>query len=739
MTFDLSQFSQAFFEEAEEHLQEMERLLLKIDLAHPDEEDLNAIFRAAHSIKGGAGTFGMFDMMSVTHVLESLLENIRSGLVAITTLHVDIFLRTKDVLLRQLAAHRDGERLEKNIADSIMDQLTTLSIEEKTETKSAVSAFRNHEKPADETVFLQTFNIKLPISQADALPALLESLRSIGVARQEVTNDVDVALSLTTGGGIADVIDAINFFVDDITCVAITTSPVCMLYKEQEKIISEQKRREDKRGYGFFNQLGRDAQANKKIEDEQGYGFFDQHDATTPDPAPQEDLGYGFFDNFEMPVATEAQNTMEELVIPSAAGEAEEAKEIKNQNVKFTPEKPPSEQKNTTKALNVETSSIRVPVEKVDRLINLVGELMITHSMLEKRSEALNPSEHEPMLRSIKHLLRNTKDMQEAVMSIRMTPIDFVFSRFPRMVRDLANKLGKKVELVSIGSANELDRCLIERIIDPLTHLVRNSVDHGIESPEKRIADGKAAIGNITLSAVHQGGTILIEVTDDGAGMSREKIMAKARERDMDVSDDMSDNDVFQMIFAPGFSTAEKVTEVSGRGVGMDVVKKNITSMGGSVTLRSELGVGSTISISLPLTLAIMDGITIACGESHFVLPMGYVIESLRASVNDIREVNGEGKVLLLRGDVLPIIELHTVFGLKPKTLQPHEGIIVILKIEERRAALWIDALVGQQQVVVKNIESNYKKTFGISGATIMGDGGVSLIIDVASLLGCEH
>jgi len=382
-----------------------------------------------------------------------------------------------------------------------------------------------------------------------------------------------------------------------------------------------------------------------------------------------------------------------------------------------------------------ESSSIRVGVEKVDQLINLVGELVITQAMIEQRTGALDPMLHEHLLNSVSQLTRNTRDLQESVMSIRMMPMDYVFSRFPRMVRDLATKLGKRVEFVTHGAATELDKGLIERIVDPLTHLVRNSIDHGIELPEARLGAGKTDYGTLSLSAEHQGGNIIIEVTDDGGGLNRDKILAKARQQGMPVSDTISDGDVWQLIFEPGFSTAEQVTDVSGRGVGMDVVKRNILAMGGAVDIRSSKGFGTTISISLPLTLAILDGMSIRIGHEIYILPLGYVVESLQPATQDIKDISGQGQVIKVRGEYLPLIPLYQIFNIEPTFTDPSQGLVVILESDGKKAALFVDDLVGQQQIVVKNLESNYRKVAGISGATILGDGGVALIIDVAALL----
>lgn len=381
-----------------------------------------------------------------------------------------------------------------------------------------------------------------------------------------------------------------------------------------------------------------------------------------------------------------------------------------------------------------ESTSIRVAVEKVDQLINLVGELVITQSMLAQRSDLLDPVVHSDLLNSMGQLERNARDLQESVMSIRMMPMEFVFSRFPRLVRDLASKLNKQIELTLLGSSTELDKSLIERIIDPLTHLVRNSLDHGVETPDVRIANGKEPTGNLTLSAEHQGGNICIEVIDDGAGLNRERILAKAASQGMNVHDNMSDEEVGMLIFAAGFSTAEKVTDVSGRGVGMDVVKRNIQEMGGHVEIHSQQGKGTTIRILLPLTLAILDGMSVKVGKEVFILPLNAVMESLQPLSEDLHPMAGGERVLQVRGEYLPLVELYNVFDVEDAKTEATQGIVVILQSAGRRYALLVDQLIGQHQVVVKNLESNYRKVPGISAATILGDGSVALIVDVSAL-----
>ena len=381
-------------------------------------------------------------------------------------------------------------------------------------------------------------------------------------------------------------------------------------------------------------------------------------------------------------------------------------------------------------------SSIRVSIEKVDQLINLVGELVITQAMLLQTATQMQESAPERLVNGLAQLERNTRDLQESVMSIRMMPISFVFSRFPRVVRDLSGKLGKKVELKTTGETTELDKSLIERIADPLTHLIRNSLDHGIESPEARIAAGKSPVGTITLKAYHQGGNIVIEVGDDGAGLPRNKILAKARERGLQVSEQMTDQEVFHLIFEAGFSTADQVTDVSGRGVGMDVVRRNIQSMGGRVEIDSMLGVGTRMTVRLPLTLAILDGMSIAVGDQTYILPLSYVIESFQPRMGDIKTLSNQARVIQVRGEYLPVVVLHELFNIKPQSADFTQGIMVVIDADGIKAALFVDALVGQHQVVIKSLEANYRRVNGISGATIMGDGHVALILDVSAIAG---
>ncbi|MEX0141433.1 Chemotaxis protein CheA [compost metagenome] len=720
MTIDISQFFQVFFDEAEELLAEKERLLLAVDIAAPDAEDLNAIFRTAHSIKGGASTFGLSDMSEVTHILESLLDRIRQGQMALTAEHVDAFLAAKDILKMQLDGHRLGSAVDQDAVANVRMMLQSFSQDVPVAALTPVApAFHTAEKAAVSHAGGHRIRLELPAMEPREVDALAAELGLLGDVAVSALPDARKVLEVTTHESLDDILAICSFVLNPDDMVITQAPPLAPGEAEAARAAQEKAQ-----GYGFFDPLPGTPAAQGATDP--GYGFFQPLEDIRAAAGVQSDAeqGYGFFQPLEQIRADAAKaGNASAAAAPAVASAVAEAEQ----------EKKPAK-KEGDKA-GAESSSIRVSIEKVDQLINLVGELVITQAMIEQRASALDPMLHEKLLDSVSHLTRNTRDLQEAVMSIRMMPMDFVFSRFPRMVRDLATKLGKKVDFITNGAATELDKGLIERIVDPLTHLVRNSIDHGVEMPAARVAAGKTEAGRLFLSASHQGGNIIIEVSDDGAGLNRERILAKAAQQGLDVSESMSDADVWQLIFAPGFSTAEAVTDVSGRGVGMDVVKRNISAMGGVVDIRSAKGFGTTISISLPLTLAILDGMSIRVGDEVYILPLGFVIESLQPAVEDIKDISGKGQVVKVRGEYLPLIPLYQMFDIAPRFTSPSEGICVILETEGRKAALFVDDLVGQQQVVVKNLESNYRKVVGISGATILGDGGVSLILDVAALI----
>ena len=436
-------------------------------------------------------------------------------------------------------------------------------------------------------------------------------------------------------------------------------------------------------------------------------------------PWPADNPGYGLYD--ETPVVVAAAAVIAAAAAAPAPAPAHAA--------------PAAAAKPPKRAATGADTTIRVAVDKVDQLINLMGELVITQAMLAQRASGLDSHAHQQLVSGLADLERTTRDLQDSVMSIRMIPMADVFNRFPRMLRDLAQRLEKQVEFHTVGEATELDKSMIEKITDPLTHLVRNSVDHGIELPAQRLAAGKPAHGTLTLSAQHAGGCILIQVRDDGRGLDRERILAKARGNGMVLPENITDAEVWQLIFAPGFSTAEIVTEVSGRGVGMDVVKRNILALGGTVDLDSAPGLGTCVSVRLPLTLAILDGMSVSVEDELYVLPLAGVMESFQAPAASIKTLAGGGRVVKVREDYLPIVALDKTFSVQRLNDQPDQLMLVIVESEGRQVALQVDRLVGQQQVVVKNLEANYRRVPNVSGATIMGDGRVALILDIGALV----
>ena len=791
MSIDMSQFYQVFFEETSEHLSNMESLLLDLDVESPSLEDLNAIFRAAHSIKGGSGTFGFTDMTEVTHVLETLLDRLRKEELTLRPEMVDAFLAAGDVLRAQLEHHQGGDEADPEQIKEGCDRLNVLS---SGAAPGDPGAPASSESPAPEPRMV-TLNCVLPSNVAHDAEALtnllaaLEEVAALDIRQRPDSSNTALRIVLTTLRSDADIRDLLSFY------VAAETVDL------QPGVVDEAKVDDS---FGFFDDVP-GVPAIQAASADAGYGFFDDEPAASP--AKAEDPGYGFFDEEPAPQSSQASNTRitgegdlrEEKDQDNSYGLFEDApgkpEHLNDRSVAATDapaaiegqgygifvnapggvglfdgapgserltnsavpaavtaqaEKSPgrritdqpgvetakSGRRDSDKTVTVAStdSSIRVSVEKVDQLINLVGELVITQAMLAEAASNFDPVVAEKLLAGIDLLSRNTRDLQESVMSIRMLPMSMVFSRFPRVVRDLAGKLGKQIEMKTVGESTELDKGLIEKIADPMNHLVRNSLDHGIETPEKRVAAGKNPKGTLTLKASHQGGNVVIEVNDDGGGLNREKILAKAKEKAIPgVHDGMSDHEVWQLIFAPGFSTADQVTDVSGRGVGMDVVKRNIEGLGGKVELESSTGHGTRTIIRLPLTLAILDGMSVGVGGETFIVPLTTIVESLQPTQDDIRTMGGDSRMVHIRGEYLPFISMSEVFrlsGVEDIT----KGIVMVVEGEEGKAALFVDELLGQHQVVIKSLEANYRKVPGISGATIMGDGSVAMILDVSAV-----
>ncbi len=685
--FDLTQFYQIFFEEAGENLDSMEQMLLNLNLETADDEALNGIFRCAHSVKGGAATFGFSDVAELTHQMESLLDRLRRHELQPNAAMVDVLLESADASRSLLARHQAGGEGDALPTSDLVRRISELAAGGAAVPKPAQAPVvaaqapasadsANSNKGAGDGKSGRTLEIRVgPLEhpeQADAIRELFRDIPGLGeiTAMPSDRNDTRIFAAVTTSSD-EDLLDLFAFHV--------SREFIAIKQTQGEQAPAEEV-------------LATPVVAREPVVEPLGFGFFD---GAPGSPAV-------------IPVAT-ASDAKVAPKVPVKAGAAA--------------------------AAQPEAATIRVAISKVDQLINLVGELVITQAMLAQNSRALDPAVYQQLLTGLADLDRNTRDLQESVMSIRMIPMSIVFSRFPRMLRDLASKLGKKVDFVTQGEATELDKGLVEKITDPLTHLVRNSCDHGCEMPADRVAAGKSETGTITLSASHQGGSIVIEVRDDGRGMSRQKILSKARERGLDVSDQMSDSEVWQLIFAPGFSTADVVTDVSGRGVGMDVVKRNIAALNGTVEVDSSEGYGMKVSVRLPLTLAIMDGMSVGVGNEVYILPLSSVIESFQVKSDAVSTIGQGSQLIKVRDEFMPVIELEKVFQIPRFDSGKTSDIMVVVEADGSRVALLVDELLGQQQVVVKNLESNYKKVPNVSGATILGDGKVALILDTGALV----
>ena len=656
MNIDLQRFHATFFAESREGLDAMEDGLLALESGHQDAETIHSVFRAAHSIKGGAGTFGFQTIASVTHVLETLLDELRAGSRDLTPDATDAMLGSVDVLRSLLAEAEHGQAADPAQVEACLSHLR--DVLGSAPDAAAAAATGVDDNGGGWKIHFQP-HTGMFLSGNDPL-RLLRELHGLG--QLEVT-------ALTDGIPAFAELDPLN------------------AHLGWDMVLTGDCKREAV------------AEVFSWVEDECDLSIeplaSGSRPATVPAPA------------VAAPPAASA---------PTVAAEPAQAAANK-----------------ATTAGEAE-SSIRVSTDKVDALINLVGELVITQAMIKQVSSSIDPVHAEKLFAGLDLLERNTRDLQEAVISVRMLPVDAVFRRFPRLVRDLSSRLGKKVRLRTLGEGTELDKGLIEKIADPLVHLVRNSIDHGLEMPDVRTAAGKEDTGTLTLAASHQGGHIVIEVADDGRGLDREKILAKARERGLAVPDNPSDSQVWDLIFQPGFSTADAVTDLSGRGVGMDVVRRNIQSLGGEVQIESSAGKGTRTLIRLPLTLAILDGMTVSAAEQTLILPLAYVIEALQPQDQEISTVGGEGRVLRVRGEYLPLISLCDIYGFDRQQAS-QTPLIVVVESDGQKLALEVDELLGQQQVVVKNIEHNYRRIDGVSGATILGDGRVALIVDIGGLI----
>ena len=755
--FDLSQFHAVFYEEAAENLETMERLLLAIDLDTTDDEEFNAIFRCAHSVKGGAATFGFSDIAELTHEMETLLDRLRRRELSASARMVDVLLESGDALRALLDGHRSGQGAHavdtKDLVREIRDMAegraaslaarpgasrpvpaaaASVATNEAATVASAVAAAANAPEEEELPPGMRLLELTVgPLDrpeQADDLRALFAEIPDLGRIEPldgGMEADNHRRFKLTTASSDEDLIDLFCFHVDRS---AVRLTPLGL-------------------GYGFHEGAPGDPTAEPQgdgirpaaagLPEIDGFGLFDDV-ADTASPAEQLSEGTALQTVGGGSTSADEAPGLYSPPVPdtSAPQDARPAVQGKEQETGTEGSAGSNRSRARSTASAGTDGTLRVAVEKVDQLINLVGELVITQAVLTQKAAELDPGRFQQFTTALADLERNTRNLQESVMSIRMIPMSTVFNRFPRMLRELAAKLGKSVEFQTHGETTELDKGMVEKITDPLTHLVRNSCDHGIEVPADRVAKGKPAHGTITLAASHQGGNVVIEVRDDGRGLNRAKLLSKARERGIDAPDGMSDNDVWHLIFAPGFSTADTVTDVSGRGVGMDVVKKNIATLGGTVELDSVEGRGMTVRVRVPLTLAIMEGMLVRVAGECYVVPLASIVESFQPDAHRLKTALGGERLVRVRDDYLPVIDLQRLFHVPRGETELHnDPLMVVLESDGRRVAAVVDELLGQQQVVVKNLESNYRRVDNVSGATILGDGSVSLILDVGTIV----
>ncbi|HEY3808635.1 MAG TPA: chemotaxis protein CheA [Steroidobacteraceae bacterium] len=702
MTLDLAQFHETFFEESFEALGSMEAALLKLTAGEADVELINTIFRVAHSIKGGSATFGFTDVAAFTHTLETLLDQLRSGQRQVQANIVDALLRSVDVLREMLSATQRKQPSDPALASGLHAELQAI-VKSPTDAATGTSAAAA-KPPAAAPVAAQAATVAR--AAATAVPAEVVPgwrIRFVPGARMmEHGNDpLRMIRELATLGTLATRVDA-----GKVPTLRELDPEVCLLAWDLE--------------------LRTDASL-PAVEQIFEWAIGECSLSIEPLSPPAAALQPATVTSaaavaVAAPVEAAPAPPMAAPAAPAAPAARAESKP------------PPAAE--AARAPSGEGGSIRVSIEKIDELLNSVGELVITQSVCSQLAASLEGRKADDLRNALVQFERHMRALQESVMRVRMLPIGSIFNRFPRMIRDLGQRLGKKLELKMSGEHTELDKTVLEKIGDPLVHLVRNAVDHGIEMPDKRRAAGKEEQGTISLHAYHKGGNVIVEVSDDGGGLNRDRILAKARERGLVGADEeFSDDKVYNLIFAPGFSTADVVSDVSGRGVGMDVVRRNINEIGGHVQLYSNPGRGSTVRIRLPLTLAILDGQLARVGKEIYIVPIVSIVETIQIKRDQINSLAGKAELLRLRDEYIPIVRMHELFGTQADHTDLMNGLLMIVEADGKRVGLFVDELMSQQQVVIKSLETNFRQVTALAGATMLGDGRVALILDIPGVI----
>ncbi|MBH0206616.1 MAG: chemotaxis protein CheA [Nitrospira sp.] len=722
MSSDFAQFQDAFFEEAAEHLAVVEEGLLQLE-QHPEDLDLlNKIFRSAHSIKGASGMFGFNAVAQFTHKMETLLDLLRNGQAAVTSAIADLLLKSTDCLKTLIDAAKSGTPVDNETVQRLTVKLAAASdTNVKAESKVEKGASTSLSVPSPLTPHpVRCFHINWTPPEwlfqrgLDPLQVIKElgdlgTLSQVAVDASRLPDLAEIdpercylswSIRLNTGKD-RQVVESVFEFV-----------------REDSVLTIEELRGEASGVRGEGHNASTSPHASRLTPD----GIENE-----AKPLGEILVESGVVSREVLDGALAQQKRVGEILVEQHAASPQQVEQALQKQ---------RQQEAASQSKKADTASIRVDTAKIDKLINLVGELVITQSMLSDLGARFEMNQIHVLLERMAQLERNTREIQERVMSIRMLPIGTAFSRFPRLVRDLSAKAGKKIQLVLSGEETELDKTVIESIGDPLTHLVRNSADHGLETPEVRLDDNKAEVGTIRLNAFHEGGNICITVEDDGRGLDREKILAKAAKQGLIAEDEkLTDDQIWSMIFKPGFSTADKITDISGRGVGMDVVKRNIENLGGTISIKTEKGKGTRFTLKLPLTLAIIEGMTVRVGRETYIVPLLSILESLQPRPESVKTVIGKGELINVRNTYLPIVRLYEVFSLQPEHTDPTKGILLILETEGERVVVMVDEILGQQQVVIKSMEQNFRKVEGIAGATILGDGTVGFILDVRGLM----
>jgi two-component system chemotaxis sensor kinase CheA len=684
MSIDMEQFKSTFIEESLEGLQTMESVLLEMHPGETESDAIDNIFRAAHSIKGGSATFGFDDIANFTHVVETLLDEIRNGQREVTQESIRLFLSSVDCIRDMLTPGSGEAGLDKSHIDQVKSELDNLL--HSADVGAEVAEQGNNAIAVEDAtssgweIFFQPFPSML--RTGNDVVRMFRELNELG--------EMSAVADLSNLPPLAN-IDP------EEACLSWNISILGNVTREQVDEVFAWVEGDCVLDIKAISKSADDSGSNNQQLSNDTEPFTDQvHDSTLKEVPAIDDKRSG-----------------------DDRRQSDERRKSEG-NRKTVPE----------------MASIRVDIDKVDTLINMVGELVITQSMLGQLGENFDMDKVERLQDGLSELERNTRELQETVMRIRMLPISFAFNRFPRMVHDLSAKLGKQIELKMSGEQTELDKTVMEKIGDPLVHLVRNAIDHGIESPEQRLAAGKSETGVVHLNAYHQGGNIMIEIHDDGAGLNHDRIRKKAVERGLiNPNDDIPEENIYDLLFQPGFSTAEEVSDVSGRGVGMDVVKRNIQALGGGIDVKSTIGEGSTFTIRLPLTLAILDGQLVRVGKNIYIIPLISIVESILVDKNNVNNIAGAAELYQLRSDYLPVIRLYETFGVEPDTQSLDDRLLVVVEGDGKKGGLLVDELLGQQQVVIKSLETNFRRVDGVSGATILGDGTVALIVDVAGAI----